>query len=81
MDWLERVRPRTRLASCKRSELGGSAPLIAVSDLKTRDEKSALYRDVCYEFNLEKAGVFMRDSEKGIILKSRALCKRLLEET
>ncbi len=57
--------------SRKRSEPGASTPSRAGSEPKTRDEKSARYSDVRYEFNLEKVGVFMRDSERRAVRFAR----------
>ncbi|KAI9801191.1 MAG: hypothetical protein M1825_003465 [Sarcosagium campestre] len=48
------------------------------SDQKTREQKSALYRDARYSILLETKGTFMKDSEAGILAADVKFCKSLL---
>ncbi|KAH0848361.1 hypothetical protein AYO21_04387 [Fonsecaea monophora] len=63
----------------KRSDSESSAPSSTTpSDQKSREEKSAPYRDPRYRILLEAVGSYMDKSELDITKESKALCRDML---
>lgn len=56
-----------------------SIALTSSSDQKTREGKSAPYKDARYELTLQSKGSFMEKHPQGIAQASKSLCLTLLE--
>lgn len=79
-DSMERLLARKRSSSISRKRsASGSAGSVTPSDQRTREEKSAPYRDPRYKTLLETKGSFMGKSELGITEASKQLCRTLLD--
>lgn len=77
---MERVLARKRSLFSLRRKQSDSASSATPSDQRPREEKSAQYRDSCYETLLEIKGVFMAKSKLDITSESKTLCNSLLEK-
>ncbi|TQN73491.1 hypothetical protein CSHISOI_01991 [Colletotrichum shisoi] len=73
------ARKRSSSALCGRKR-GSSVSSTTPSDQKSREERSAQYRDPRYETLLATRGSFMVKSKLGIASESKTLCNKLLEE-
>ncbi|KAK4143597.1 uncharacterized protein C8A04DRAFT_37384 [Dichotomopilus funicola] len=76
---MEHILERQSLLAPRRRS--SSATSITPSDQRPREEKSAPYRDPCYEIILGTKGSFMTKSNLDITNANKALCRTLLENS
>ena len=76
---MERLRAWRRSSFNSPRKRSSSVISITPSDQSPSEEKSALYRDQCYETLLEYHGSYMTKAREGLASASLDLCRSLLE--